>query len=786
MAIEELDNQDHYFDFDEDDNILTHKKYSNKRFEQLTETGDKYKDDISWLNVKSNKLDYNIGTYRYFPNDNEIIICPEPLEFISQFDDISNNVEECNDKFKKMIQDFEVLKVDQNIISTEGYHKKIWYNSSSKFINLRPGFEDAEDTKPIPIKMGDIAVHGVIVGRTGSGKSVFINNLIFNLLEEYPPWELDLYLADFKKVELSRYRNRIKNGVEYRVPHIKAIAATSEIRYVLTLIEYLVDCMKARQTLFGRLGLTKLSEFREKYNVVLPRVLFVVDEFQQLFLEATTREANRINDLLLSIVKLGRATGFHLLFASQEMSGALSGKALANFKIRFALPCEADVSAAILGNSAAENIDTGFVLANVKNGDVKYNQEFQVPFIDSEDEPEDGSDSYFYQTLKDMHILNEEYHLNQNGIAFNKESKSYNEDYRDEIERLEEILEDDRLVEIRKKICNDKKYVASFVLGDGVVYSTKRYDLETFYMEKGQNKNIAILSPRPNDVVYLLKLLAINIKKSPCIYQNTVFSFDNLIKDAFEFDITTILDKSNVNEFFDISDLIEIEDDYKYRKIFNDAEDLQNFVKLYYDDVFITLKKENNSDKEKLKKIESDYKDIINFWLNEEDGYLVNCNIDDVENHFENWIDDDEVLDYDGENIVHIIKQYIKFQKLNNREFTPKFYWIIGMDMIEKFPKWLQQIMKKGYELGMYFITTNTTLDNFSDALSTAEYIFVGGNLEKFYDKAGINYTKKEDDSIVIDFKIKSLNTTRSFKKYRDNSINTKETPSINFDDILK
>ena len=93
------------------------------------------------------------------------------------------------------------------------------------------------------------------------------------------------------------------------MPHIRAVAATSEIRYVVSLLSYLTQTMKARQDFFALIGQQKLNEVREKYSIVLPRVLFLIDEFQQLFLEATLKEQVVIGELLTSITKLGRATG---------------------------------------------------------------------------------------------------------------------------------------------------------------------------------------------------------------------------------------------------------------------------------------------------------------------------------------------------------------------------------------------------------------------------------------------------------------------------------------------
>ena len=479
--------------------------------------------------------------YRY--EGEEITICEEPIMFLKEFADISDNKEKAHKKFvEEIIPQCKKIKLDKQPelkIASENSPVRMWTGKTIDGINLRPGNlnDDRADFKGI--KMSDDNVHGLIAGRTGSGKSVYINALILSLLTEYAPWELDLYLADFKKVELSRYMNDGDEANHYisNTPHIKACAATSEIRYVVSLIRHLVDCMNARNEFFTRLGVTKIQEFRDTYNVVLPRVLLIVDEFQQLFSDATNRETEEIQTMLNSITKLGRATGFHLVFASQEMSGTLRGNTLANFKIRMTLPCNKEISMDILGNGAAADLERGYVLVNTESGNEIDNLKYRVPFIQTEkkDDAEDKTKTDFYQFLDNIKLESEKYDL-----SYKADTQKF---YREELQELEQgeitgYLNDLEKIRQPKNAAmqNNEELFDGVVLGKTVLYSEKKNDKVSFYIERGRNKGVMIASPSTDDIAKIRKLLVENLSRSDAPMKHIALELNRIVYGRFRID----------------------------------------------------------------------------------------------------------------------------------------------------------------------------------------------------------------------------------------------------------
>lgn len=688
-------------------------------------------------------------------NGETVTISPEPLTYLHYFDDISNDQEKCKRLLTRLINESKLgfQRVELNQKPNEG----IWFNETSNGVNIRPGLEDGERTKPVAITLGDENVHSLIAGRTGSGKSVFLNNIIFNLLTEYSPWELDLYLADFKKVELSRYLTK------YSTPQVKAVAATSEIRYVISMLEYLVQCMHGRQDFFTRVGVQKISDFRDKFQVVLPRIVLVVDEFQQMFQEATYSEGDTIRDLLTSITKLGRATGFHLVFASQDMSGSLPNRVMTNFKVRFALPSEASVSSDVLGNSAASDLGIGYVLANTESGSAEDNRRFRVPLIqDDEKILDDGSiiESYFYEKLA---FFQEE----AKKFTFEKQKNFYQEDYQLPIEKLEDVLEEIQETRNNKVQSLKNQYFDVFTLGRGVVYSNKLFDLETFFIEYGMNKNILAVTHNIDELSYIQKLLAINFKFSPHDYvSHHLFNLNPIIN--AKKNLADDIEFTNIYE--SAEDLEKLHKKYVSRKAIENAYNsttLEGFLEKY-----IEILSDAFSNKKR-------YEEYKNFMLQFYDGYL----IEDYQNRTTE-LHEVEGLSYGFLSpVLYFIASYENGFE-GQPEFTQEVYWVSSVDYIDRLPNWYEKMMRDSMTLNILLINFSSSEDISSGLISRSEYIFISGNNERLYNRCGVDFTRKTRGSIVVDFKIRSLNTQRSFKKYKVEE-NQVVVPALDFDLIL-
>ncbi|MGO9598952.1 MAG: FtsK/SpoIIIE domain-containing protein [Isosphaeraceae bacterium] len=274
-----------------------------------------------------------------------------------------------------------------------------WTSDSRGGVDVPLGRAGATKLQSLALGKGT-SQHVLIAGKTGSGKSTLLHALITNAALRYSPDEIELYLIDFKK------------GVEFKVyaalelPHAKVIAVESEREFGLSVLQRLDLELKRRGDLYRAAGVQDLKGFRDaRPDLSMPRILLIVDEFQEFFVE-DDKIAQDVSLLLDRLVRQGRAFGIHVSLGSQTLGGAysLARATLGQMAVRIALQCsEADAHLILSEDNTAARLLTrpGEAIYNDANGLIEGNNLFQVVWLS--DEQREGYLRDIQQLARDRH-----------------------------------------------------------------------------------------------------------------------------------------------------------------------------------------------------------------------------------------------------------------------------------------------------------------------------------------------------------------------------------------------
>jgi len=209
---------------------------------------------------------------------------------------------------------------------------------------LSIGFGKDITGRPIVADLGRMP-HLLVAGATGAGKSVCLNVIIASLIATCTPDAVQLLLIDPKRVELIEY-----NGI----PHLIRECIVDPKLAAGALYE-LTKEMDTRYERFARAGVRKIEEYNlENPDDRMPYIVVVIDELADLMLVAPTR----VETSICRIAQLARATGIHLVVATQRPSvDVITGLIKANIpsRIAFAVSSQVD-SRTILDMAGAERL----------------------------------------------------------------------------------------------------------------------------------------------------------------------------------------------------------------------------------------------------------------------------------------------------------------------------------------------------------------------------------------------------------------------------------------------
>ena len=238
-------------------------------------------------------------------------------------------------------------------------------NETPNLVPLRrvietPAFGRVRETAALPLALGqdvsgeavvaalETMPHLLIAGATGAGKSVCLHAMLMTWLLFRTPDQVRLLLIDPKRVELTRY-----NGL----PHLITPVVT-DLEKAQGALQWALQEMDTRYRRLARLGARSLAEYNQRAadagEEALPYIVVVIDELADLMMLAP----QRTEQALIRLAQLARATGIHLVVATQRPSvDVVTGLIKANFpaRIAFAVASQVD-SRVVLDRPGAERL----------------------------------------------------------------------------------------------------------------------------------------------------------------------------------------------------------------------------------------------------------------------------------------------------------------------------------------------------------------------------------------------------------------------------------------------
>lgn len=270
----------------------------------------------------------------------------------------------------------------RNLLTHTGYHNE---NSPltialGRNVSGSPVFTDVTE-----------GPHILVAGATGTGKTIFLNNLILSMLYKSTPDNLRLIMVDPKRVEFQHYND---------IPHLLCPVIYDATK-TINALQWLTREMERRFEVFAEVPARNLHSYNQNKSIIasglqLPYIVFVVDELADL-MAAKGRE---IEAGVVRLAQMARATGIHLVLATQRPSvEVITGLIKANVPTRITFQVSSQVdSRTVIDTSGAEKLLGSGDMLFMSSKTAKISR-IQAPYI-SEKEVKKVADFWGEQTKK--------------------------------------------------------------------------------------------------------------------------------------------------------------------------------------------------------------------------------------------------------------------------------------------------------------------------------------------------------------------------------------------------
>lgn len=173
--------------------------------------------------------------------------------------------------------------------------------------------------------------HGIIAGTTGSGKSELLISYIISVAMNYHPYEVSFVIIDFKGGGMV---NQLA-----KLPHLIGTITDLDGNGINRSLASIKAELDKRKRIFAESNLSdnNISEYIDRYkagevHIPLPHLVIIVDEFAEL-----KQNQPEFMKELISASRIGRSLGIHLILATQQPGGQVSGEIWTNSRFQISL-----------------------------------------------------------------------------------------------------------------------------------------------------------------------------------------------------------------------------------------------------------------------------------------------------------------------------------------------------------------------------------------------------------------------------------------------------------------
>ena len=237
-------------------------------------------------------------------------------------------------------------------------------NNSAKTLSVPLGARAENDILELNLHEKAHGPHGLVAGTTGSGKSEIVQSYILSLAVNYHPHEVGFLLIDYKGGGMA---NLFKD-----LPHLLGTITNLDGSESMRALASIKAEIGRRERIFGDAGVNSINAYTDLYKEgavtePLPHLFIISDEFAEL-----KREQPEFMKELVSVARVGRSIGIHLILATQKPTGVVDDQIWANsrFKLCLKVQNEADSKEILKTPDAANITQVGQAYLQVGNNEI--------------------------------------------------------------------------------------------------------------------------------------------------------------------------------------------------------------------------------------------------------------------------------------------------------------------------------------------------------------------------------------------------------------------------------